>query len=152
MKKNWLLILFLFLVCSSSYSMSLNEAILIFYKKNNQLKSEKTKIKEARASAAATLFSTLPDIRYGKNIEQSGYFKMINGSTTDIEKINKDRTTFSISENLSIGGTIIAPKKGMSVLEAQKVSFRINEQNLLLNAIEAYLNVIRDEEILHTAV
>ena len=132
-------------------AMSLNEAINIFYKKNNQLKSEKMKVKESKASTAGALLSVLPDIRYGKTLYQSASFTLMDGLTKDLGKINKDKDTFSITGTLSAGGTIMTPVKGNTMMEAQKISFRINEQNLLLNAIEAYLSVIRDEEILKTS-
>ena len=143
--------LFIFLI-NKAEAISLNEAINIFYKKNNQLKSEKMKVKESKASTAGALLSVLPDIRYGKTLYQSAVFTLMDGSTNDLGTRNKDKDTFAITGNLSAGGTIMTPVKGITMMEAQKISFRINEQNLLLNAIETYLSVIRDEEILKTSV
>lgn len=150
MKKFFLIqTLFLFLIINKAHSMSLNEAIIIFYKKNNQIKSEKTKIKEAKASAAATLFSILPDINYNRTISQETHYKFIHGPSLDLDK--GERSTFSATDTISLGGTFVAPKKSATLLKAQKLSFRINEQNLLLDAINTYLSVIRDGEILKAA-
>jgi outer membrane protein TolC len=151
MKKILLAILLLFFLTNKSHALSLNEAINIFYKKNNQLKSEKMKLKETKASTAGTVLSVLPDIRYGKTISQNSVLTLTNNSLVDLGARNLEKETFSISGDLSVARLIGAPAKSISILDAQKILFRINEQNLLLNAIETYLSVIRDEEILKTA-
>ena len=151
MKKIFLTIVFLLFFVNKAIALSLNEAIMIFYKKSNQLKSEKMKTREVNASAAADVLSILPDVRYSQTLYQKEVLTRNNNSVFDSGD-GKQRSTFSISGNLSAAGTIVKPMKGATLIEAQKIVFRIKEQNLLLAAIDTYLSVIRDQAILKTAV
>jgi outer membrane protein len=150
-KKILFAILFFIFLTNQLEALSLNEAINIFYKKNNQLKSEKMKKKEVNASATTNLLSALPDVRYSKTLYQNDVFTRSNGNIIDTGD-SKDRKTLSINGTLSLGGTLINPLKGATIIESQKILFRINEQNLLLTAIDTYLSVIRDQEILKTSI
>ena len=70
LKKFCISIFLFFSAISDLQSTALNEAIDLLYENNNQLRSEKMRIKEAMSSLTGIFMSALPDIKYIKSLHQ----------------------------------------------------------------------------------
>lgn len=152
MLKNLYIPIFLsFLVINDLHSTTLNEAINLLYENNNQLRSEKVKIKEVKSAAGATMLNILPDIRYTKSLYQHSTWITLNGVHHSDSRRNRDKTVLSLQEELSVGNLALDPLRAVNILNIQRLNYRLNEQTIILQAISAYLNVIRDEEISRVA-
>lgn len=135
------------------YSITLKESIGLFYQNSNSLKSEQMKVKEAQIALAGAVLDVVPgfDIRYSKTLYQRVVFTTVDNLVNDFNK-NKARTTLEAQESFSVNSIVLDPVRAVQMSKVQKLSFRVSEQNLLLQAVVAYLNVIRDSQILQASI
>ena len=129
-------------------AVNLSEAIQMLYKNNNQLKGERMRVKEANSAFAGAALSILPDIRAGKTLYQDSTYVTLGDISTSSGRVNKERHNFGIQETLSVNNIVLDPVRAVQMIKIQKLSSRITEQNILLQAVGAYLDVIRDNQIL----
>lgn len=151
LKKFCISIFLFFSAISDLHSTALNEAIDLLYENNNQLRSEKMRIKEARSSLTGIFMSALPDIKYIKSLHQELSLTKLDGIKIKSNNNNQDKTVFSLQEDFSIGNALLDPRRAVKTLDIQKLNYRFNEQNIILQSITVYLDVIKNEEILRVA-
>jgi len=129
------------------YSHTLKESIELLYKNNQKLKSEQIKVLESKSNLLSTSLNALiPDVNYSESIKNE--VTLTNGLDNSFTQTKPKQKQLSVSQNFSLAGTIISPINSKENLQYSKILLRINEQNILLEAITAYLAVIEKEEIL----
>ena len=151
LKKFCISIFLFFSAINNLYSTTLNEAIDLLYENNNQLRSEKMKIKEAKSVLTGAFMTALPDIKYTKSLHQESTWVTLAGIEIKSGNKNQDKTVFSLQEDLSIGNAFLDPQRAVKTFNIQKLNYRFNEQNIILQSIAVYLDVIKNEEILRVA-
>jgi outer membrane protein len=128
---------------------SINEAIESLYDNNNQLKMEKFRIKDGKAVVVGAILGMVPDVRGTFGI-QSNQALHITGRSTISQDLNPSKV-IQISQQFSTGSVLLGPKSAIKNLELQKLTYRSNEQNIILTGVSAYMNVIRSKMILRAA-
>lgn len=142
--------LFSFLVALSPFShvahaASLEDALTAAYNKNPQIKAGRSNLKATDETASQAFSGWLPSASFSKERgrEEGHIGARPDGSTiTDVE-------TFRISQPLFRGGETVAQMhRAGNLSDAGYYNLKQIEQQVLLDAVTAYMDVIRDEKVL----
>lgn len=126
---------------------TLNEALAASYRTSPDLKSAIQELQAVDEEMPAAISGMLPtasaEVQRGKKHLQSG--------TTDLSGLTSTKS-IQVTEPLFKGGrTYSNIKKANNEILAQREKFRNTEQQILLGAVEAYMNVVRDKEVFELA-
>ena len=134
---------------ANAYCTTLNEAINTLYKNNQKLSADKTTVKESKVNFAAQILSALPDVNYSEDLMQRD--TVIGTAGTIMKKDTPNKRTTGLYQDISMGSVFAGPLVASRNLAFEKERFHVNEQNIILEGINAYLNVIAQDEILKVA-
>ncbi|MFN3835796.1 MAG: TolC family outer membrane protein [Glycocaulis sp.] len=128
-------------IAQSADAQSLNETLEAAYRSNPVLAAERARLRQTREGAVQARSARLPGISANAGItETEGW-----GGTPDSGSVNY---SLSASQNLYSGGGIDASvDQAMARIEAARYGLLNTEQQVLVDAVAAHLNVLRDTEI-----
>ena len=129
---------------SSSFAMSFEDALSLAYNNNPFLKSAREDLKITDEQMPQAISGFLPQI--SANVERGK--RDTTQSGTSVEKLT-DSKEIVIRQPLFRGGqTYNNIKMAKNVIHAERESLREIEQEVLLEAITAYADIIKDQEVL----
>ncbi len=124
---------------------SLAEAIIMAYQSNPTLQAQRAALRVADEGVPQARSGWRPNVEI---VGDAGYRYQNNDPGSD-----GDRDLYSanlrVTQNLFSGfGTVADVKRAKHSVRAERARLTITEQEVLLNAVRAYLNVVRDEAVL----
>lgn len=150
------------LLSSTAFATTLSEALAYTYQNNPELISEREKLKVTDERMFKAISGFLPKVYYrARKTEEKQdtgsrtSFSQSEGFTTEQYKLAdwKDtkakNSSVNLEQNVFKGGQdIMAVKMAKYYIEAGRAELLAKEQEILLKAINAYLEVIRTQEVL----
>jgi TolC family type I secretion outer membrane protein len=132
--------------CSYAYATNLEEALTHTYNTNPELKAAQENLKATDEKIFQAIGGWLPTVKLnGEKSKQKGRYKWDPASPT-VRSIKRE---FQVIQPLFNNGASLAEfKRASKEIEATRADFYNTEQNILLSAIEAYLNVLQAQEVL----
>lgn len=124
---------------------SLSDALIASYKNNPSLKAERSNLKATDENASQAFSGFLPTASFTKERgRESGHF----GTRPEAATLT-DNETFQLSQPLFKGGeTISQVHRANNLIKAARYTLQLREQQVLLDAVTAYMDVVRDEKVL----
>ncbi len=144
MLKKLMVIGFVILQSSNVNAETLNQALELAYSTNPSLESARKNLRAVDENAFAAISGWLPNIsaRYDRGKRDTA----IGVITTDTTTENKD---FTITQPLFRGGkTVSEMKQAKSIIMSARAELKNSEQEILLEAVTAYMDIVRDQEVL----
>lgn len=141
----------LILSTSLASAHTIEEALAITYENNNELKAKREELKAADESIMQALSRFLPSMKAQKSnslskLRNATQTTLSNGAITKTPEGTVENSgitsAFTIEQNLFRGGADVATmQKAKHQIEEQRANLKKAEQQVLLSAIQAYLNV-----------
>lgn len=139
------LALFLHSVCAAAEEISLKDAVESAYENNSELKAQGYSVEAAKSQKRKAYGGYLPNL--SADINNGDQKTKIAHSTTLKGSANKQ--ALNLSQDIFNGGsTIFDVKRATSVVDKEKAIKDSKEQEVILSAIQAYLNILRYQELL----
>lgn len=136
--------LVLSLVSFNALSASFEDAISMAYKNNPELKAAREDVKSTDEQMPQAISGFLPNVT--ANVER-GERNTDQGATSDEQETNSKE--ISLNQPIFRGGqTYNRIKQAQNNISAARENLRQIEQNVILEAITAYADIIRDKEVL----
>jgi len=140
------LILYL-LLFTGAYATSLNEALISSYKTNPEIKSAILALQSVDEEMPLAISGMLPSA--SASLQRSK--KKLSYDAVDTSGIT-DTKSIEITQPLFKGGrTYASIKKAKNDIMAAREHLKIVEQQVLLDAVSAYMDIVRDKEIFELA-
>ncbi len=143
------------LLSSSSFATTLPEALAYTYQNNPELISEREKLKVTDEKMFKAISGFLPKVYYRARKtqeKQDTATTTFTGKRVKLEDWRDSKvkdSSFNLEQNVFKGGQdIMAIKMAKYYIEAGRTELLAKEQEILLKAINAYLEVIRTQEVL----
>lgn len=128
----------------SAFAINLNEALALSYTKNPQLEAERMALRSIDESMPQALSGWLPSI--SATFQRGMQYQDI--GSTENNRITDTRRG-EITQPLFKGGnTWFATKKAHYDILSARHKLRSTEQDTLLSAVIAYMDIVRDQEVL----
>lgn len=151
-----------YLLSSSAFATTLSDALVHTYQTNPELIAEREKLKSTDEKMFKAISGFLPKVYYKARKTEEKQDAASNGATpgrqglvSQQSKLDNWRHTKSknssvnLEQNLFNGGQdIMAIKIAKYYIEAGRADLLSKEQEILLKAINAYLEVVRSQEVL----
>jgi len=145
MKKLILIIFFSTIFPSSSYSATLEQALDMTYKNNSKLNAERENLKISKEKINEAKSDFLPSITISGYVSDENTTKLTNRKGAEIQStdVEPSQESILIEQKLfqGLGGVANLEKNNIG-LELSKLRLKKVEQEILLEAIEAYTNFI----------
>ena len=139
----YLQIFVLILVCRNAPAASLNDALALSYQTSPELQSAIQSLKLVDEEMPLAISGILPTASYDV---QRGQERTTSGATEENSK--DDYRSIGVTQPLFNGGNTYASiKKANNKIMAARENFRIAEQNVLLSAVTAYMDMVRDNDV-----
>lgn len=128
-----------------SFAASLQEALETTYKTNPELAAERSNLASVDEQASQAFSGWLPSATFGYD---KGHEKVEVGARPE-ESDSTTSTTWRIQQPIFNGGrTVALTHRATQQIKASRAALQQTEQRVLLNAVTAYMNVIRDHDVL----
>ncbi|MGB4191544.1 MAG: TolC family outer membrane protein [Rickettsiales bacterium] len=160
MKKINAVIVLSCLLSSTAFSTSLSEALVSTYQNNPELIAAREKLKATDEKMFQAISGFLPKVIYSAKktnqkkdttTDSSSLASSLSGQqvkTDDWVDTKSKESSISLQQNLFNGGQdVMAVKIAKYSIEAGRQELITNEQKILLEAIDAYLDVMRTKEV-----
>ena len=137
----------LFLGCSGAWAeaITLQDAVHSAYENNSELKAQSYSVEAARSQKQKAYGGFLPNLSADVN---SGTQKTKIASSTTL-KGSTNKKALNLSQDIFNGGsTTFDIKRANSVVDKEKALKDSKEQEVILSTIQAYLNILRYQELL----
>lgn len=123
----------------------MQESLQAAYENNSELKAQNYSVEAARSQKQKSYGGLLPNISADINSGNQNT-KITDGATI---KGGSNKKSLNLSQDLFNGGaTYFDIKRASSVVDKEKAIRDAKEQEITLNVIQAYLNILRYEELL----
>lgn len=147
---NWVFYVFLCAIFlnfnAAKAEMTLGESVKAAYENNPELKAQGYSIEAVRSQKQKAYGGFLPNVSADFN-NGSQKTKLNDGSATF--KGNVSRKSVNLSQDLFNGGaTYFDIQRADSNLNKEQATKDVKEQEILLNVIQAYINILRYQELL----
>lgn len=132
-----------------SNGQTLNEALTQAYLNNPVLAAARSELQAVNQKIPQALSGWQPNIAVTGSIGRR--YQVIDSAIGNSNKINTYpwQAEITVVQPLYRGGrTIAATKQAKNLVSAQQASFKATEQNILLETVSAYMDVVRDQAIL----
>jgi outer membrane protein len=127
-----------------AFAVSLNESLATAYKNNPELKAARENLKAVDENMPSAISGWLPQV--SANFEKGRRKTDIGDIST---KNDADDHDISLTQPLFRGGrTIATMKQAKNSIKAGRADLRRSEQDILLEAITAHMDILRDTEFL----
>jgi outer membrane protein len=139
-------------LAAPAYSGSLQEAMEAAYTNNPGLQAERARVKSANEQGSQARSGFLPSVTgsYAKGREnrESVSTNLFGRTTTNDVYSTTEQQQLSLTQPIFNGGnTYYSIKKADNTIGAAHADYYRTEQSVLLNTVEAYLNVAREQEV-----
>ncbi len=129
---------------------SLTEALVLAYKNNPTIQAQRARLRSIDEGVSQALSGWRPDVRFNADI---GKLRRRTNNTGGFGAGNDSRTTYSggfrVTQNLYAGGRTEAEiRQTKHEVSAERARLATTEQEVLLDAATAYMNVFREEAVL----
>lgn len=152
MKKLGSAIILSCLLSSSSFATTLTEALVSTYQNNPELIAAREELKTTDEKMYKAISGFLPKIEYSAskiNQKQDTTSSLTELKTEDWIDSKAKKSTLELKQNVFSGGqSVMAVKIAQYTIEAGRQNLLAKEQEILLSAIEAYLEVIKTKNTL----
>ena len=145
MKKLILIIFFSTIFLSSSYSATLVQALNATYTNNSKLNAERENLKISKEKINEAKSDFLPSITISGYVSDENTTKLTNRKGAEIQStdVESSQESILIEQKLFQGlGGVANLKKNNIGLELSKLRLKKVEQEILLEAVEAYTNSV----------
>ncbi len=145
MKKFSLIIIFLFILNNQALSMTISQALSISYNNNLELNAERENLKISKEDINISRSEFLPSVTLSGTKSQEHTEKLTDrsGADSSFTDVNPESKSIVIEQTLFKGFAGLAEiqksRIGLNLAEAKLLK---KEQEILYNAIDAYLNLI----------
>ncbi len=139
------------LVTGSAYGADpLMDALALAYKNNPTLEAQRAKLRSVDEGVPQAVSGWRPDVRFTADVAK---LRRRTNSTGGFGSGDDTRTTYSggfrVTQNLYAGGTTEAEiRQAKHEISAERARLMTTEQQVLLDAVTAYMNVFREEAVL----
>ncbi len=129
---------------------SLSEALALAYKTNPTLEAQRARLRSVDEGVPQALSGWRPDVKFSSDL--AGLVRRTNNiggfGGGDDERYNYSGR-LTVTQNLYQGGqTEAAVRKAQHEISAERARLKNTEQNVLLQAVIAYMDVFREEAVL----
>jgi outer membrane protein len=130
---------------------TLDDVLVSAYVSNPTLLARRARLRATDESVPQALANWRPTVTLSGNAGKGQYFSNV---ATNIDQTRTPRDySMSLSQPLYRGGrTTAATAQAENTVLAERALLDASEQSILLNAATAYLNVVRDEQVLKLSV
>ncbi len=131
------------------YGQTLEEAMTMAYNSNPTLLAERARLRATDEGVPQALSDWRPTVELSGDVAKSANFS--NTSTGVNRRQHRDPVSvaFTVTQSLFRGGRTLAATRGAeNTVKAQRASLLSSEQSVLLDAVEAYMNVFRDQAVI----
>lgn len=130
---------------------TLDDVLVSAYASNPTLLARRARLRATDESVPQALANWRPTVTLSGNAGRGQYFSSV---ATNIDQTRTPRDySASLSQPLYRGGrTLAATAQAENTVIAERALLDASEQSILLNAATAYLNVVRDEQVLRLSV
>ena len=148
MKKIFILSFLISLISSSSFAVSLLEALNQTYKNNTQLNAERENIKASEEDINISKAEYKPSISLtgSKSIENTNKLTKQSGEGVSVDDADPFSTSIKLEQTLLDGSRDLIHDKNIIGLELAKIKLIKKEQEIFYKAIEAYTSIILARE------
>ena len=148
MKKIFILSFLISLISSSSFAVSLLEALNQTYKNNTQLNAERENIKASEEDINISKAEYKPSISLtgSKSIENTNKLTKQSGEGVSVDDADPFSTSIKLEQTLLDGSRDLIHNKNIIGLELAKIKLIKKEQEIFYKAIEAYTSIILARE------
>jgi len=131
---------------SDSFAENISNALVKAYQSNPTLLSGQATLRSTDEGLSQALSGWRPSLNATASTSSKQFD---NSSTRNTTHINPRTITLDVSQSLYAGGkTTAAISSAENAIKAQRARLISTEQNVLLGATTAYLNVLRDQHVL----
>ena len=129
---------------------SLTEAMITAYQNNPTLQAQRASLRASDEGVPQARAGWRPNVEI---VGDGGYLYQNNSPTGVTARREGDRDFYSanlrVTQSVFSGfGTVADVKRAKHTVRAERARLTITEQEVLLNAVRAYLNVVRDQAVL----
>jgi TolC family type I secretion outer membrane protein len=148
-KKTFAILSSMILLSSSSYAITLSDALINTYKNNEKLQKQREELKKTDESATQALAKFLPNISLESTIAKAEIKTIQPTPVTPVWTRASTRTNSAIiKQNIfKGGGDLIGMKLADEAIKAGRAQLQSIEQEVLLEAIQAYMGVVSSKEL-----
>ncbi len=131
----------------------LQEALAAAYSNNPTLLAARAQLRVTDENVPQALANWRPQVSIGSNVGWTNSQNRLSGPSRSVTVNETDRTingnTLTISQPVFRGGrTVAGTRRAENQVLASRARLFFAEQDVLLRSVEAYVNVIRDQELL----
>ena len=131
------------------YAQTLEEAMAMAYNSNPTLLAERAKLRATDEEVPQALSSWRPTVKLSSDVAASANFSNISTGVNRRQHRNPRSVDLTVTQSLFRGGRTLAATSGAeNTVKAQRASLLSAEQAVLLNAVEAYMDVFRDQAVI----
>ena len=124
---------------------TLSEALILAYINNPTLQAQRASLRATDEGVPQALSGWRPTVE----IVSDGGVVTEDGDSTDAETRGRYSANLRVTQNLySGGGTVADIERAEDTVLAERARLAATEQDVLFNAVQAYMNVFRDEAVL----
>ncbi|MCG8547383.1 MAG: TolC family outer membrane protein [Alphaproteobacteria bacterium] len=124
---------------------SLSEALILAYINNPTLQAQRASLRATDEGVPQALSGWRPTVE----IVSDGSVVTQDGNATNAETRGRYSANLRVTQNLySGGGTVADIERAEDTVLAERARLAATEQDVLFNAVQAYMNVFRDEAVL----
>ncbi len=139
-------VLITLMMASAAMAQTLEESLAIAYENSNVLKSKREELKAVDENIMIAFSGFLPTLQAGKSRQEQTVSNFTNWGTRPPSNFSQSTITTSLQlkQNLfNSGGGLAGLKKAKRQIEAQRAALVQYEQQVLLNVVKVYLNVVK---------
>jgi outer membrane protein len=124
---------------------SLREALIMAYQNNPTLQAQRASLRATDESVPQALSGWRPNVEI---VGDAGYDANSGSGISGVKQRGEYSGNLQVTQNLySGGGTVADVKRAENTVRAARARLNSAEQSVLLNAVQAYLNVYRDQSV-----
>lgn len=132
-------------IVSPALGETLMEAMVMAYQNNPTLQAQRASLRATDEGVPQALSGWRPNLEF---VGEAGYLYQ-DIDPTGVEDRDLYSARLRLTQNLFSGfGTVADIKRAEHTVRAERARLMITEQDVLLNGVRAYLNVVRDKAVL----
>lgn len=137
------------LFASTSHGQTLEDALVKAYQGNPTLKSERARLRATDEGVPQALSGWRPTVSVSGSYGVQRSDSTTNGPANKVAEVTEPLTgSLTVSQNIYRGGrTVAATESAESAVKADRARLSAAEQTVLLSAVTAYADVVRDQAV-----
>ena len=142
-------LIFIATVCSTGYSLSLEEALTSSLETNYEIKIEESNLDASKENVVQSISNYFPSINFQGSISENEVagIKSQTGTTSPSYDLEPSVASITITQNLFNGlANYHSLIKAKADEQSQKLLYENKKQEIILDALESYYNVLLAEK------